>query len=203
MNPANPPPTPEDPVRPHVYDGIQEYDKRLPNWWLYTLYVMIVFWIGYWGYYEWFRAGPSNIARVEAELAKIEAQKLAQNTKLDDATLWQMSRTPAFVEAGRMTFNSNCVACHLASLRGKGESPAAIGPDLTDTVWLHGGHPTDVYATITNGVLVKGMPTWGPVLGPKKISEVVAYIFSKHHEGEPIIADPSLAPVSPGTASSP
>ena len=30
------------------------------------------------------------------------------------------------------------------------------------------------------------MPTWGPVLGAKKITEAVAYILSKHTEGEPI-----------------
>ena len=40
---------------------------------------------------------------------------------------------------------------------------------------------------MTQGVLAKGMPTWGPVLGPKRITEVVAYVMSHHHEGEPII----------------
>lgn len=193
MNPTTPTP-PEDQIRPHSYDGIQEYDKRLPNWWLYTLYITIVFWVGYWGYYQWLRVGPSGAQHVEKQLAKIEAEKLASNAKLDDATLWQMSRNPAFIDSGRATFNSNCVACHLASMRGKGESPAAIGPDLTDTAWLHGGKPIDIYTTITNGVLVKGMPTWGPVLGPKKISELVAYVLSKHHEGEPITADPAASP---------
>ncbi len=194
MSPTTPTPPPEDAVRPHVYDGIQEYDKRLPNWWLYTLYIMIVFWVGYWAYYEWFRAGPSSTERVEQELARIETEKLASNKTLDDATLWQMSRNPAFVEAGRATFNANCAACHLQSLRGKGENPAAIGPDLTDKVWIHGGRPTEVYATVTNGVQTKGMPTWGPVLGARKIGEVAAYVLSHHVEGEPVLADPSASP---------
>jgi cytochrome c oxidase cbb3-type subunit 3 len=65
---------------------------------------------------------------------------------------------------------------------------------LTDTLWIHGGKPTDIFATINNGVLVKGMPTWGPVLGPRKISEVVAYVLSKHREDEPITIDPAVAP---------
>lgn len=194
--PTTPTPPPEDALRPHSYDGIQEYDKRLPNWWLYTLYIMIVFWVGYWAYYEWLRVGPSDTQRIHAALAKVEAEKLASTPTIDDATLWQMSRNPTFVEAGRATFNSNCVACHLASLRGKGENPGAIGPDLTDQVWIHGGRPTEIVHTITNGVQVKGMPTWGPVLGPKKITEVAAYVLSHHKEGEPIVMDPNAAPAA-------
>jgi cytochrome c oxidase cbb3-type subunit III len=196
---ATPTPPPEDPIRPHVYDGIQEYDKRLPNWWLYTLYVTIVFWVGYWAYFEWFHLGLSGPQRVEKALAQIETDKLNSTAKLDDATLWRMSQTPAAIEAGRVTFNSTCVACHLASLRGKSESPAAIGPDLTDTIWIHGGKPTEIYGTIVNGVLVKGMPTWGPVLGARKIAEVTAYVLSKHTAGEPILPDPAAVPPSSGT----
>ena len=180
-------PPPEDPIRHHVFDGIQEYDKSLPNWWLYTLYITIVFWVGYWAYYEWFRIGPSGEQAVATAIAQIESQRLA-SAKLDDASLWKMSQNATFVEAGKAVFDANCAACHLVSLRGKTESAAAIGPDLTDTLWIHGGKPTQVHELIMKGVLTKGMPTWGPVLGAKKISEVTAYILSKHREGEPIEA---------------
>lgn len=186
MKPARPTP-PEDPIRPHVYDGIAEYDKRLPNWWLYSLYLTILFWVGYWSYYEWFRVGPTGEQEVVAALARIETQKLSV-AKVDDATLWKMSESAEFVAAGKATYEVNCAACHLATLRGKGESPAAIGPDLTDTTWLHGGKPTEIHDLITKGVLAKGMPSWGPVLGAKKITEVTAYILSKHKEGEPVEA---------------
>ena len=183
-----PPPAPEDPVRPHVYDGIQEYDKRLPNWWLYTLYITIVFWVGYWAYYEWLHAGPSGEETVATAMARIESERLAA-AKIDDASLWKMSQNATFVEAGKATYATNCAACHLASLRGKSESAVAIGPDLTDTTWIYGGTPTEIHELITKGVLAKGMPTWGPVLGAKKISEVTAFILSKHKEGEPILRE--------------
>ncbi len=182
------PAPPEDPLRPHTFDGIQEYDKRLPNWWLYTLYITIVFWVGYWAYYEWLRVGPSSHQAISVAMTRIETAKLAA-AKLDDASFWRMSQTSSFVAAGKATFDANCAACHLPSLRGKSESPVAIGPDLTDTRWIHGGKPTEIYALVTKGELTKGMPTWGPVLGAKKITEVVAYILSKHREGEPIVLE--------------
>jgi cytochrome c oxidase cbb3-type subunit 3 len=189
MNHTPSTPEGEDSVRPHVYDGIQEYDKRLPNWWLYTLYITVVFWIGYWGYYEWFRAGESNAQSIAGAMAKIESDRLS-TAKVDDPSLWQMSRNATFVQSGKAVFDTNCAACHLASMRGKSESAAAIGPDLTDTTWIHGGKPTEILDLITKGVLTKGMPTWGPVLGAKKISEVTAYILSKHQEGEAIVIAP-------------
>lgn len=184
MNPA--PPPREDPVRPHTFDGIQEYDKRLPNWWLNTLYITIIFWVGYWAYYEWFHIGLGGEQTVTQAMAKIDAERLAV-APLDDASLWKMSQNPTFVENGKALYVSNCAACHLVSLRGKSESPVAIGPDLTDTAWIYGGKPSEVYDLITKGVLAKGMPGWGPVLGPRKVGEVTAYIMSKHKEDDPIV----------------
>ena len=33
----------DDPLRPHVFDDdIQEYDNRLPNWWLWSWYIFII-----------------------------------------------------------------------------------------------------------------------------------------------------------------
>jgi cytochrome c oxidase cbb3-type subunit 3 len=188
------PPPDDEKIRRHTFDGIQEYDKRLPNWWLMTLYGAIVFWVGYWAYFEWFRVGLTGPQHVEQAMAQIEATKLAAAPAVDDASLWKMSRNPVFVDAGKATVTANCIACHFASLRGKTENPAAIGPDLTDTKWIHGGRPTELYDTVTKGVLAKGMPTWGPILGAKKITAAVAYILSKHQEGEPIVIDPAATP---------
>lgn len=164
----------EDPVRPHVYDGIQEYDKRLPNWWLLTFYGSIVFAIGYWIYFAQSGIPPEDTVRVEHAMARIEAAKLAGGTSVDDPSLWAMSRNAVFIEAGRETYKSTCASCHGESLGG------GIGPSLVDDVWVHGGTPVAVYASVSEGVLVKGMPAWGPVLGSRKVSEVVAFVMSHH-----------------------
>ena len=120
-------------------------------------------------------------------MAEIAAVKLASSIDVtNDALFWAMSRNPVFVDAGKQTFNSLCIACHIASLKGKGENPAAVGPNLVDQAWIHGGTPKELYATVSKGVLIKGMPAWEPVLGQKKTAEVVAYVLSHHEQGEPI-----------------
>lgn len=183
----------DEPVREHTFDGIQEYDKRLPNWWLATFYGAIVFWVGFWFYYERAQLGPTNAQRVEQQLAAIEAARLAAAPSVDDASLWKMSRNAVFVDAGRTTFNTTCASCHMEKLTG------GIGPNLVDQLWIHGGRPTEIHATITNGVLVKGMPAWGPVLGAKKVAEVAAYILSLHQENEPIEKQEAWVPPVPTT----
>ncbi len=180
-NAPKPPPHDEDAIREHTFDGIQEYDKRLPNWWLLTFYGTIAFWIGYWFYTEQSDLAPSDGARVEQELGRIEAVKLASSAaNLDDGTLWQMSRNALIVDAGKAVFNSTCASCHQVSMRGIDDG--GIGPNLTDNTWVHGGNPLDLLKVVDKGVLEKGMPAWGPVIGAKKTSEVVAYILSHHAE---------------------
>ena len=171
MKPNNPTP-PEDELRHHTYDGIQEYDKRLPNWWLLTFYGTIVFSIFYWLVTQHFPSSTDE-SRLQAELARIDAAKMASaSTVLDDAALWKMSRNAVVVDAGKATYKGTCASCHNEALTG------GIGPNLIDKVWIHGSRPAEILAVVTDGVLVKGMPGWGPVLGAQKVSEVTAYILS-------------------------
>lgn len=180
-NAPKPPPHDDDALREHSFDGIQEYDKRLPNWWLLTFYATIAFWIAYWFYTEQSTLAPTAEARVETELGRIEAVKLAASaTQLDDGKLWQMSRNAVFVDAGRATYQTTCASCHQASLRGTDDG--GIGPNLLDDTWIHGGKPTELFHVVDKGVLEKGMPAWGPVIGARKTSEVVAFILSHHTE---------------------
>ena len=98
-DPAQPAPSGDD-LRPHTYDGIREYDKRLPNWWLWTLYLTIIFATVYWFYYFTTRVGLDDQTMINQAMGKIEVAKLASVASLNDDTLWKMSRNAAFVEAG-------------------------------------------------------------------------------------------------------
>lgn len=196
-----PTPTPEpaeapldaDPIRAHVFDGdIREYDKNLPNWWLTCFWGAIGFALVYWVAYHMLPLGKDAGAALQAEMAENAKRAAATAEIVDDRSIWKLSQQTATVEAGRATYATTCAACHLPDLTG------AIGPNLRDTAWIHGGQPLEIMHTVTTGVLDKGMPTWGPVLGKQKITEVVAFILSFHKEGEPIQAAPPWVPQVPG-----
>lgn len=147
-------------------DGIEEYDNPLPNWWLGLFYCCIAWAVGYTLWYHPI-AKRSEALAFQQEMA--DAQKRWPQSTMAAA----VELTPANIAAGEQIFQSNCKPCHGADLHG------GIGPNLVDTVWIHGGKPDEIVHTITTGVAAKGMPTWGPVLGPQKIAQVAAYILSK------------------------
>ena len=192
MNPPSPHFPEEEKIRPHTFDGIQEFDKRLPNWWLNTLYGAIAFSIVYWFVYQIARVIPSDGAQVDAAMAQIAAVRMTSAFDVtDDAKFWEMSKNTVFVDAGKQTFNSLCATCHTVNLTG------AVGPNLVDHAWLHGGTPKEIYQTVNGGVTAKGMLAWGPVLGTRKTAEVVAYVLSHHAAGEPIEVQTSFTPAAP------
>lgn len=159
----------------HEYDGIQEYDQRLPNWWLFTLYATIAFSIVYWFFYFQSNVGISDAERLAKRLSVIEAINLEESlAMLDDGNLWRMSRNPQFVEAGRRHYDAHCSACHGANLEG------GIGFALIDNTWVHGGNPVDVYRVVDQGIAGTGMQAWGAILGPRRVAEVTAFVMSHH-----------------------
>ncbi len=164
----------QDQVREHDFDGIREYDNRLPNWWLWTFYLAIAFSFFYWLHYHVLHTGPSQWEEYRAEVKAEEARlaAIAAKNPLSDEKLLELSRDPQVVARGRAVFMKNCVACHRADGGG------LVGPNLTDDYWIHGGKPLQIMKTITDGVPEKGMVSWGPVLGPLKIRDVTAYVLT-------------------------
>jgi cytochrome c oxidase cbb3-type subunit 3 len=194
-----------------VGDGILEEDNHLPNWWLATFYGTILFAFFYWQYFHVFEAGalpPQEYAAIKkVEAAKVAAVKAATPTLTNDQ-LMAMSRG-AEAQEGATLFATNCLACHGALGEGK------IGPNLTDKFWIHGGQPTEIMASVTNGYALKGMPAWGPVLGGDKVGKVVSFVLTlrdknapggKAPEGlefgtaAPAPTDPAPAPGTPAPA---
>ena len=69
-----------------------------------------------------------------------------------------------------------------------------IGPSLLDELWIHGATADDVVRTVTEGVVEKGMLSWGPILGPEKIQQVAAYVLSRNAEALGLPLESFLAP---------
>jgi len=153
-------------------DGIEEYDNPLPDWWLGLFYLTIVWALAYAVHYH-FIAHRSQPGRLAAEMADADRRWPQQAAAAQAATL---QITDAAVDAGEEIYKANCVACHGPDMKG------GIGPNLLDTVWIHGGSPEQILHTITVGVPDKGMLTWGPILGPEKVSQVAAYVVHENRE---------------------
>ena len=170
-----------DQVREHVFDGIQEFDNKLPNWWLLTLYGAIVFSVAYWLVFHTFHLVPLPEGRYALEMQRAAEEQLARASKagVTDESLTLLASMPDKVAQGRKLFETYCVVCH--GQQGEG----LVGPNLTDEYWIHGGRPTDIYHTAMNGVLAKGMPAWGGQLGPTRVQLAVAYVLSIRNTNVP------------------
>lgn len=168
-------------LRDHSYDGIQEFDQRLPNWWLMTLYGTIIFSVFYWFFFFHVDDGSYDERRLQERLDRIQAERMAALESFDDATLWDMSRNETIITRGRQNYQRLCQSCHLASLRGEDE-PGGQGQNLVDGQWKYGGNPTDVMAVIRNGSpdRTAGMQAFESQLGTQGVAEVTAYIMSYH-----------------------
>jgi cytochrome c oxidase cbb3-type subunit 3 len=166
---------PDDGKTVHVYDGIEEQDNHLPNWWLFTLYGACVFALGYWIYFQAYATGRSPLQAYQHEKAtqkRAEAAQLMALGELTDDQLLAMAKNPAIVKQGAEIFATTCFACHLASGGGR------IGPNLTDEFWMHGGKPTEILRTVRVGVPDKGMLAWGQQFGEQKVRAVTAYVLT-------------------------
>jgi cytochrome c oxidase cbb3-type subunit 3 len=161
-------------VRDHTFDGIQEFDNRLPNWWLWTLYGTIVFGIGYWILFHTLAVIPHPTGRYEADMKAAEEARLERLAAggVNNESLELMATMPDQVAEGRKHFETYCVVCHADQGQG------LVGPNLTDQYWIHGGAPMDVHRTVTDGVTAKGMAAWGSQLGPRRVEQVTAYVVS-------------------------
>ncbi len=164
----------------HDYDGIQEYDNPMPRWWVYVFWATIVFAAIYAINIGPIGIGKGRIAEYEADMAAARAKyATASGPTIDPATLAKLAKDPATLATGKALFATNCAACHRADAGG------LIGPNLTDDYWLHGGTLPEIYATVTNGVPAKGMPTWGKVLKPNQVAAAAVYVASLHGSNPP------------------
>lgn len=184
-------------LREHEYDGIQEYDQKLPNWWLTIFVAASLFFIGYWVAYYQLGLVQTDEEKIRAAMARIEAAKQKaldeMLAKLDDqALIKEWATDPAHVASGQEAYLANCTACHGADLSakmdiGNGQFVNLSGLSLTDGQWKYGSRPMDIFNLINNGTPPNSpghnnakMEAWGLKLPPVKIAELTAFIISQN-----------------------
>ena len=185
--------TEKDTLLDHNYDGIEEYDNDLPIWWRNIFIITTVFAVFYAGYVhlDFAETPHDKLARELRELEELRASK--EQVKVAEVggaqlALKDIVEKPEYIEAGAGVFATNCAACHSA----KGEG--LVGPNLTDSHWIHGGMLADIRKVIEVGVPAKGMIPWKGVLTSEQLDQVTAYVWSIRHnnvpgkapEGEPV-----------------
>lgn len=153
----------------HNYDGIQEYDNPLPNWWLVTFFGTIIFGFIYFTHYT-FGGGQTQEQELEVALAALPK---VQEKSWDEEDLKKRLNDPQLVAQGKGVYDAKCAACH----GGKGEG--VIGPNLTDKFWIHGkGERKDIIQIVTKGFTQKGMPAWEGLISDDEIVQVTGYVYS-------------------------
>jgi cytochrome c oxidase cbb3-type subunit 3 len=163
----------------HSYDGIKELDNHLPPWWKWLFYGTIGWSAVYIFVFHIANTLPlqgdeyqNEVALAEEQSRKLKASQPVQ--EIDENALAFTPDSVTLITNGKTVFtDNNCGSCHRVD--GGGNS---IGPNLTDEYWLHGGHIKNVFATVKNGVVEKGMPAWGKVLSPQQVRDVTYYVLS-------------------------
>jgi cytochrome c oxidase cbb3-type subunit 3 len=161
-----------------VYDGIEEEDNHLPNWWLAILWTTVAFAFGYWFLFHSTHAFHSTREVYEGQVAEAKKREALQNPISNDS-LAALAHNDAALSDGKKTFSTICIACHGPNGGG------TVGPNLTDNFWLHGSKPEQLYANVMSGFPEKGMPPWGKQLGPERTRNVVAFVLSLKNTNVP------------------
>lgn len=169
-----------DELLSHEADGIREFDNALPRWWLYGFYFTIAFAVVYLLNYH-VLATPlighkGQAARYEAEMAAARAHDARRGHGA--ATALVALTDAGSLAKGEAIFNGMrnlCHTCHRKDLGG------VIGPNLTDSQWLHGCTAGEMVRNVTSGFPAKGMLPFGSgqALTEEEVLQIVSYIISK------------------------
>ncbi|MDX9923566.1 MAG: cbb3-type cytochrome c oxidase N-terminal domain-containing protein [Ignavibacteriaceae bacterium] len=160
----------------HDFDGIKELDNKIPPWFNILFYGSIIWSVIYMFVFHIAGDGNIQIAEYQTEIQAASTEReilIKTGAFLNEETVTVLTDAPSLSE-GKDIYLKNCASCH--GNNGEG----MVGPNLTDSYWIHGGDIKSIFKTIKYGVPAKGMISWESQLAPKKMQEVSSYIKSLH-----------------------
>lgn len=106
------------------------------------------------------RMRPSGISN-----SKISSQKLVVKTS---------AKRPAIISKTAVLYQQMCGSCHGNNLQGTERAKGLLGARL-----VYGSTKPAIVRTITNGVMLKGMPAWNGAITKPDIDKIADYIIGK------------------------
>lgn len=201
------------PTTGHEWDGITEYDKPLPRWWLYLLFATMIWAVGYCIVYPAIplvdgatrgTMGWGSREKLAAEMKAVEESRadiIAQINATPVEQIPQNQQLMTFaVEGGRSAFKVYCAQCH-----GSGAAGSPGFPNLNDDDWIWGGDLPTIHQTIQHGIRdvldedtrQSIMPAFGKdgMLTPAQIRDVAAFVRVISKQDKPSEASRRGAPL--------
>jgi cytochrome c oxidase cbb3-type subunit 3 len=180
-------------IKGHKYDGIREYDNPMPGWWVWLFWGTIIFsgiYIVGLHFAGFIDSYTDDLAQQTARIEAIRTAYAEANPSFEvtEEALAAYTDNELAIASGSQTFTRLCAACH--GNQGQG----LIGPNLTDSYWIHGGSGVDIFTVVSDGVPTAGMPGWANALTPEQRAEVVAYIRSIAGTNPPGAREPQGEP---------
>lgn len=178
----------------HNWDGIEELNNPLPRWWLWTLYLTIIWGVGYviafpaWPMLSGATQGilgyatrievANDIEAHEDKNAALVAELIAIDLEMleagNDLHRYAVAR-------GNSVFRAQCSQCH-----GSGAAGAKGYPNLLDDDWLWGGSLANIAYSIRHGIRndtdvdarYSQMPAFSDSLSIDEITALSEFVFS-------------------------
>jgi cytochrome c oxidase cbb3-type subunit 3 len=157
------------------YDGIKELDNPTPPWFNFIFYTTILVGILYILNYHVFKSGQLQDEEYTTEVAESKAEVaayLAKAGNLIDENSVTLLTDKAALSNGEKMYQEKCAVCHV------NDGGGAVGPNLTDAYWIHGGDVKSIFKTIKYGVVAKGMIAWQNTFNGKQMQELASYVKS-------------------------
>ncbi len=179
----------------HEWDGIEELNRPLPKWWLYTWHASMIWAFVYFILYPAiplvsdYTKGVLGYSQRATAAADVAAGKDAQKVWRDQIAakdLQAIASDPELLRfslaGGQAAFGDNCAPCH-----GSGAQGFTGYPNLNDDAWIWGGSLEVIYTTLKYGIRsahedtrLNDMLAFGrdQILDRQQIGDVTEYVLA-------------------------
>jgi len=197
----------------HVWDDdLEELNNPLPNWWIWTFYLTVIFSVVYWLLYPaWpigqdYTKGVSGLNTITYTATTVDGQKVEKTTHwnmwsrlMAEQNVAQAAQKQWFDKVASTDFEAiagDADLMQFVNSAGKtlfsdncapchqsgGQGMVGFFPNLTDDDWLYGGTYEQIQTSINNGR--NGMmPAFKGTLSDEKLTQVANFVLSL--SGEP------------------